>query len=286
MGDLIRPGQYTQEVEAQEAARAVWGSSPAGTTSARGMTPGSREFFERARAFRSQREMPWLEELLEFARFRGRDVLEIGCGAGFDAFAFVSKGARYVGIDLVPANIERTLSHLALEGLEADVRVAAAEHLPFEDGTFDVVYSNGVLHHLADPRAGLAEAVRVMRPGGELWVVVYNRSSAFYWLNLVLYRYLLRGGFRRGPLGHVVSGVEFTTSGVLPVVHTFTRTSLRDALEALGLDVAWIVSRKLLHEDLPAGPFRSLWRRVPQRWLDILARRFGWYLVAKSRKPG
>jgi ubiquinone/menaquinone biosynthesis C-methylase UbiE len=270
----------------QEAAKAVWTASPAGSTWAEAEAPGSAAFFDKAYERRSTHEVPWLYRLVPFPQMNGKRVLEIGSGAGFDAYDFLKNGADYVGVDLTAANIDRAKSHLATRGLVADVREAAAEELPFPDEEFDVVYSNGVLHHLADPAAGFRETARVLRRGGDGWLIVYNRDSIFYWFNLVLCRHLLGGGFRKGSLRDRLAAVEYTTSDQRPSVHLFSRRTLRRALSASGLDVQRISIRKFTHEDVPElGPLTRLWKRVPQRVLDRIGTSFGWYLIAHVRKP-
>src|SRR3546814_9176077 len=89
-------------------------------------------------------EMPWLSDVVPFDEMRDRAVLEIGFGPGYDALSFLQAGADYHGIDLTPENIERTRKHLGYYGFEPDVRQGDAEHLPHPDGTFDIVYSNGL----------------------------------------------------------------------------------------------------------------------------------------------
>ena len=90
--------------EEKRAAQAVWGASPAGTTHGGGTEPGTREFFERVLELRNSYEIPWLGELVPFAAYRGRAVLEVGCGAGFDAYSFATAGADYTGVDITPQN--------------------------------------------------------------------------------------------------------------------------------------------------------------------------------------
>ncbi len=102
----------------------------------------------------------------------GEAVLDLGCGAGFDAFIaaqFVGPGGRVVGIDLSPEMIA-----VAEAGLkEADFphvefRLAQVEDVPFPDASFDVALSNGVLNLIPDKAAALREICRVLRPGGRL----------------------------------------------------------------------------------------------------------------------
>ena len=246
--------------------------------------PGTLEFLENVLRVRSTYEQPWLHELVPFASFRGKAVLEIGCGAGYDAYEFCRRGAAYTGVDIAPENVARTRSHLELLGFNFDVIEADASSLPFAPQSFDVVYTNGVLHHTADIARCLGEANRVLRTGGELWLIVYHRNSLYFWVTLLLYQHLLRGGFRQMSWQERVSSIEMTASSELPVVNTYSRSELRSLLRGNGFSPRRIWVRKLVPEDLPGG--RRLWSRVPQRWLDGIGQRFGWYLVVHAAKSG
>lgn len=119
--------------------------------------------------------------LRAFARFpdgRGKDVLEIGVGMGADHLEWARQGPRSLaGIDLTPRAVSLTQQRLALHGLSSDVRVGDAESLPFHDGSFDIVYSYGVLHHTPNTARAVEEVYRVLRPGGSARVMIYHRYS-------------------------------------------------------------------------------------------------------------
>jgi ubiquinone/menaquinone biosynthesis C-methylase UbiE len=127
-------------------AQKTWGASPTGWTSARSETPGTLAFFNKARAYRDTIEQPWLSEVVPFRAMEGKRVLEIGFGPGYDALKFMQAGANYRGIDITAENVERTKKHLGFFGLSPDVVQGDAEAIPFPDNSFEVVYSNGVLH--------------------------------------------------------------------------------------------------------------------------------------------
>jgi ubiquinone/menaquinone biosynthesis C-methylase UbiE len=259
--------------------------SPAGSSHAPGLEPGTREFFEKVRARRTAYELQWLDELMPFSGMTGRRVLEVGCGAGFDAYAFCHHGADYFGVDLAPANIERTRRHLALYGYQAQVLEADAEELPFPDAGFDAVFSNGVLHHTPDIRAALREVHRVIRPGGTFWASVYHKHSIFYWIKLGLGDQILKLGALQRSLRERLSLIEFTTSDEHPLVNVYTRRDLRHLLVDAGFRVEHIWVRKLVWEDLPDLPYLDrVWRLVPPTLLDRLGRLFGWYVIAEARK--
>jgi SAM-dependent methyltransferase len=159
----------------KSAVRDYWEAGPCGavlTSAARG-TPA---FFEQLERTRYDLE-PFIPEFAEFERWADRDVLEVGFGLGTDFIQFARAGARVHGIDLTQAAVDAVLKRLALEGREGDVRTGDAEALPFDDGSFDLVYSWGVLHHTPDTERAIAEVHRVLRPGGEARIMLYSRRS-------------------------------------------------------------------------------------------------------------
>ncbi len=269
----------------KDKAASVWGATPAGTAHAPDLARGTREFFERVIDLRNSREMRWLQELFPFEASRGKRVLEVGCGAGYDAWEFCRHGARYVGLDITPGNPPLARRHLALFGFNPPLLRADAESLPFGDNTFDVYFSNGVLHHTPDLEASLREARRVLTPGGELMVTVYHRDSIFFWLSLGFTDQLLRLGFLRRTLRERLAMIEYSTSGERPLVNVYGRRDFRHRVQQAGFTVLSTKIRKLAPEDLPDIPLvQHLWPLIPVGWLDRLGRAFGWYIVLSARK--
>jgi SAM-dependent methyltransferase len=153
---------------------------------------GSRAFFADVEARRYALE-PEISELVQFASWSGRDVLEAGCGIATDGMQFVRAGARYTGVDFSPAALDLARGRLALESGDAAFVQASITELPFPDAAFDLVYSNGVIHHLPDTWGAIREFHRVLRPGGTALVMVYNRSSLNFYVSLMVVRRLLAG---------------------------------------------------------------------------------------------
>lgn len=266
-------------------ARTVWGSTPAGATFGGGAEPGTKEFFENVISKRSTYEIPWLFDLVPFTSFRNRKVLEVGCGAGYDAYEFCRNGAEYTGIDIAPENIERTKKHLSFYGYFPTILEGDAENLQFENDEFDVVFSNGVLHHTPDIEKSFKEAYRVLKKNGKFWVILYHKNSIFYWVDVLLIDHLLLFGFLKRNLKERLSMIEYTTSKERPLVNVYSRRHLKKLLEKSGFTIKSIWVRKLVKEDLPALPLVGrLWRFIPQQWLDFVGKRFGWYIIAKTTK--
>lgn len=104
----------------------------------------------------------------------GSDVLEVGCGTGLILKRVAPVARRAVGLDISPNMLERARER-GLETVEG-----TATHLPFDDSSFDLVYSFKVLAHVEDIQKALGEISRVLRPGGVAMLDFYNRHSLRY----------------------------------------------------------------------------------------------------------
>jgi SAM-dependent methyltransferase len=168
---------------------------------------GSLEFFKELDEYRFSK-LHYLPRLVDFGAWKGKDVLEVGCGVGIDLARFAAGGAKVVGVDLSPVAIQLAEKNFALRGLPGRLMVAEAARLDFPDASFDLVYAHGVLQYAADPEGIVREMRRLVRPGGQAIFMVYNKLS---WLNALskvsrvdlehddapVFRTYTIGGFRR-----------------------------------------------------------------------------------------
>lgn len=128
----------------------------------------------------------------DFDKYKGKRVLEVGCGVGTDGRQFSKNGALYCGI-----NLDEGSTLLASEGfkvmeLDGEVRQMNAEDMEFPDNSFDHIYSHGVIHHSPDTEKIVGEMYRVLKPGGTINVMVYNRTSINYYFEIMFLRKLFR----------------------------------------------------------------------------------------------
>ena len=155
--------------------RDFWQATPCGEVYAEGQSPGERlEAQARARYALE----PCIRAFARFEDGRQGDVLEIGVGMGADHLEWAQASPRSLtGIDLTSQAIAVTRERLGLHGLHSRLVVSDAEHLPFRDASFDLVYSWGVIHHSPNTPAAVREIARVLRPGGRARVMIYHRRS-------------------------------------------------------------------------------------------------------------
>lgn len=124
---------------------------------------------------------------------QGMAVLDAGCGTGIFSAIFARNGAgRVVGIDISPGSLETA------RGLKEKFNLANVSferqdmlQLPFADGTFDIVWAWGTVHHTTDPLRAISELARVLRPGGSIFLAVYKRTK-LTWIHEIIRKTLVK----------------------------------------------------------------------------------------------
>ena len=226
---------------------------------------GTPEYFAEIerRRYASHYHLPELFERLRPVA-PGLRLLEVGCGIGVDTLRLARLGfAEVVGIDLTAVAVRLAGRRARREGL-GTVRfgVGDAEELAFADGSFDVVYSFGVLHHTPRIERAVAEVRRVLAPGGLALVMLYHSRSL---VNLV----------------HRLLGLPFESPRNLkdhcPVVYRYRREAARELFAGFE-DVAIRSEYPFTHG------MRAAARLVPRSVERALGRRIGWHLMIEARK--
>ncbi len=131
---------------------------------------------------------------VEVSRLATQTVLDAGCGGGRYTAAWRALGAREaVGIDISPINIANAAERVKaaeLDGIRFQEGSVLA--LPCADDSFDIVFSNGVLHHTVDWKTGLTEALRVMKPGGLGFLYLIEKPGGLHWTVIEVLRALMK----------------------------------------------------------------------------------------------
>jgi ubiquinone/menaquinone biosynthesis C-methylase UbiE len=173
-----------QVTNTTEAIRHYWQNHPLGNqyVTDSSLIPGSREYFDHIRPWMNPFKFPWIMERIEneAALLQGKQLLEIGCGMGFDSLEFIKRGVNVSAIDLTQAAVDFARRHFEIEGVEPEfLGVGDALNLPFEDNSFDAVWSNGVLHATGDTARAIAEVRRVLKPGGRAIISHFYRKPSW-----------------------------------------------------------------------------------------------------------
>lgn len=246
--------------------RAYWELEPCGTfAEVVGDAPEhSREWFERVENHRYALE-PFIHSVAQFTRHRGKQLLEVGVGAGTDHLQWARAGCECHGVDLTDAAIETTRAHLAVHGLSSDLRRIDARTLPFEDASMDLVYSWGVIHHSEDPQVIIDEIRRVLKPGGQFIGMLYGSRS------LVVLKLWIRHG--------LLAGRPFRSRAELVWNHMESvGTKAYTTAEVARLFEAFSAARI---EPIVTSHDRNL---VPRRIAALLPASWGWFITIQARK--
>jgi len=225
-------------------------------------------------------------KLFPYERFRGKRVLEVGCGMGTMAMNWALHGAIVQPVDLNPVAVTQTTNRMRLNKLPVQAAQADGNRLPFADATFDYVYSWGVLHHSPRLDLSIEQLLRVLKPGGEFGVMLYHRRSFLYWYFIQYREGLLHGEVDfLSPLqlasrytdGEREEGNPHTWPVTKPEMkELFGRFAREVQFEVLGTDIDFILT------ELSVIP--GLARRIPRVLKDAMKRRWGWSLWIKGIK--
>ena len=286
----------------QKQVEAYWNAKPCDSefTAIQGFTA---EFFSaiEAERYRLQWHIP---RLLDQFSWVGKRVLEIGTGVGTDARALIRRGASYTGINIDAGSTATTSAALETFGLPGQVLQADATRMRFPDASFDFVYSFGVLHHIPDVQAAMREIRRVLKPGGEVLAMLYNRRSINYAVEIRLLRklgvqllrfpgcvdLLARVGLPRDKLerhralaqsASRVSDEEWLGRNTDGPDNPYSKVYDEEEAAALfaGFDV---IGQQVFYFNYEHwGP---LGRALPRSVIEVLGRRWGWHRIVHARK--
>lgn len=273
--------------ELKSAVREHWERETCGTRYSE--ADDRRTYFEELARTRYELE-PYIHAFAQFEQAKGKDVLEIGVGSGADFQNWTRHARRATGVDLTERGIALTRERLQLAGVpdeQYSLRTADAEKLPFGDGSFDIVYSWGVLHHTPDTTTAFANAFRVLRPGGTLKAMIYQVPS---WTGLLL---VVRYGWLRGNFGMTQKRALFDHLES-PGTKAYTMAETRAMLEGIGYadielssDFATGDLMTLKLGEKYQGLVFRLIRALYPRWLvRLLGKRWGLNLLITARKAG
>jgi ubiquinone/menaquinone biosynthesis C-methylase UbiE len=246
---------------------------------------GSREYFDEVEV-RKYFVEPHIPGFAEFDRWKGKRVLEIGCGIGTDTINFARGGARVTAIDLTEKSLEVARQRADVFGVAGQVnfiRVNAerlSEAVPVEP--YDLVYSFGVIHHTPHPEHVLEELRRYVTPESTVKIMVYN-----LWSWKVLWILFAYGKGRFWKLKRLVADYSEAELGC-PVTYCYSRSSGRRLLEEYGFRVTDVSVDHIFPYSIPEYvqyQYKKVWyfRWMPRALFRALERAFGWHLCLTAK---
>ncbi len=250
-----------------EAVRDYWNARPCNIRHSRADV-GTKQYFDEVEA-RKYAVEPHIPGFAEFEKWRGKRVLEIGCGLGTDAVNFAKAGADYTGLDLSQESLDLAKKRFEVYGLNGRFLLANAEEFADElqGEIFDLVYSFGVIHHTPEPRRAVADVRRVMGPDSEFRLMMYAKNS---WKQI-----MIEYGFDQPE----------AQSGC-PVAYTYTHDELRELLcdfEILEMRQEHIfpyVVEKYVRYEYEWQPW---FKAMPPEMFAALEKSLGWHTLIRCR---
>lgn len=173
-------------VQKQSKVKDYWNGKPCDSDTSN-RDSGTREYYLEIEQERYKHQSHILE-ILSKVDWRRKRVLEIGTGVGTDARKIIGYGADYTGVNVDQGSVKATDRAFNLFELEGKIIECSATELCFEDEYFDTIYSFGVLHHIPEVDKSISEIFRVLKPGGELLIMLYNRTSINYYIEIMFLR--------------------------------------------------------------------------------------------------
>lgn len=191
------------------------------------------------------RVQPHISNFAGFERWKGRRILDIGCGVGTDAIEFAKSGAEVVAIDFSQESIRLARTRLFTKDLRVEFSVVgnAEDFLPEEK--FDLIWAFGSLHHMQHPEKCLALIRQRLAPGGTLKLMVYATWSLKF-----------------------LTGTRPEAAPGCPHVRTYTATGIRHLVESVGLVVHKIEKAHVFPYGIKAYQQHRLTRKWPYSWMS------------------
>lgn len=238
-----------------------------------------RRFFGEARKY-----LPWdsvpFDPLIDFAALGKQDVLEIGVGSGSHAGLLAARARSYTGIDITEYAVRSTSRRLECFGLKGTILRMDAEKMDFPDGSFDFIWTWGVIHHSANTGRILEEMRRVLRPGGTATVMVYHRSWWNYLILAGLCHGVIRGRLLRGEALHEIQ--QKATDGA--IARHYTRREWNDLVRPWFRPETIVLGSKPELFPLPASRIKSvLMDATPDAVTRFFLNWLGWGTFLVSR---
>lgn len=281
-----------------------WSANPC--NSSLGKSRDRLRWFQEIEADRYANE-PHILEITNFEEFREKSVLEIGCGVGTDGRRFAHAGANYIGINLDNGSARLSREAMDIFCLPAKILQMDAERPAFKDGSFDHVYSFGVIHHSPHPEKIVSGIHRLLKPGGTITIMLYNRRSINYYFEIMFVRKIFRillipasaprvfsrlvglseeklRRHREIMVGETMTPerwVSINTDGPdCPLARVYSRAEGTELLESHGFSGVETCVR--FFDKRHYGRLSKFFSPAVVRWLGD---RWGWHLILKAEKP-
>jgi SAM-dependent methyltransferase len=250
-----------------EQVREYWNSRPCNLRHSTNPV-GSKEYFDEVEARRYRNE-PHGVVFADFPAWKGKKVLEIGCGLGTDAVNFARHGADYTGIDLSEESVKLCQQRFNVYGLKGRILTGNAQELDqlFPEEKFDLIYSYGVIHHAPSPESIADRLPWLMHKDSELRIMLYAKNS---WKNI-----LINAGWDQPEAqSNCPQALTYTHDDVKRLLWKFDKVDIQQ-----DFIFPWNIDHYVKYEYVKQPWFEAM----PPELFRIMERALGWHLMVKAK---
>jgi len=266
--NVIFPEKTFEDVSINEVEK-FWDNMPCNIHYTNGLV--YKNFFDEAARLRYKKQSH-ISSFAEFERWRGKKVLEIGCGIGTEAINFAQAGAVVTAIDLSGKSIEITKKRFDIYGLNARLIHGNSEELDKYLGAekFDLIWSHGVIHHSPHPEKIIEQCKNFLNPNGELRIMLYAKISA------KVIQWMINSKTYDLNCANELAAVQGEYQQNSPVTYTYTFASIRRLLH----DFDIIDMRKVSIRP------HNFFKNISESELKDLEEELGWFILVRAKLRG
>jgi 2-polyprenyl-3-methyl-5-hydroxy-6-metoxy-1,4-benzoquinol methylase len=253
-----------------------WNNSPCNIRHSKSKL-GTKKYFNEVES-RKYFVEPHIPGFAEFEKWKGKKVLEIGCGIGTDSINFARAGADLTCVELSEKSLDIAKKRFKEFGLEANFYCGNAEEIskfvPIEE--YDLIYSFGVIHHTPNPSNVLNEIKKYTKKDTTIKIMMYSKYS---WKT---FSFFIKNGYKFG--FSLDKTIQYFAEAQLncPVAYTYTNSSIKELL--CDFDIKEIKKDHIfpyIIKDYIKHKYKKtfIFRMIPNRMFKWLEKKLGWHYL-------
>jgi 2-polyprenyl-3-methyl-5-hydroxy-6-metoxy-1,4-benzoquinol methylase len=239
---------------------------------------GTKEYFDEVEA-RKYKVEPHIPSFAEFSKWKGKKVLEVGCGLGTESINFARAGALITCVDLTEKSIELVKKRFEVNNLSGNFYCANAEKLSeVLNDSYDLIWSFGVIHHSPNPDKCLSEMYKLLKPEGEIRIMVYSKVSykLFFLMNQT-------DDWDFSKIDSIISEYSEAQTGC-PVTYSYTISEAKELMEKAGFKVNKIEKDHIFSFRIPEYVKYEYvkdepWKNISDEQFHALEKELGWHTL-------
>lgn len=244
----------------------------------------SKEYFDEVESKKYFVE-PHIPGFADFNRWKGKKVLEIGCGIGTDSINFVRHGAELTIVEFSEKSLDICKKRFEVYGLSATFYIGDVEKMDefLPSQTFDLIYSFGVIHHTPNPDKAFEQIAKYMNKDTELRVMLYSKISyKLFWV-------MMENGIKEMSNMETLIRKNAEAQYNCPVAYTFTFDEIRDMVGKYGIKVENIWKDHIFTYSIPEYHKNiyvkdQYWKNVDEKLFRQFEKELGWHTMVVLSK--